>query len=126
MMINRGRIHKFIQEISKSSRFWHKTRTYPSRTFMGVRLAVLSLILIFLSASPSAAVSGWNWYFVDTHVHSSVSADAFVDIGIISQVAKSAGYSALFLTDHNPASYFQINSITANHNAFDDTFLRWD
>src|SRR5215213_653163 len=126
MMINMNRIHKFNQENSKWSMFWRCARTFQLRTSMGVRLAVLSLALVFLSSSPSVAATGWNWYQVDTHVHSSVSADAFVDIGIISQVAQSTGYNAIFLTDHNGASNFQINNITANHNAFDDTFLRWD
>ena len=71
------------------------------------------------------AQSPWQWYRVDPHVHSSFSADAYVDLGIISRAAQAAGYDAVFVTDHNAASSFHINSLTANHVEFDDTLLRW-
>src|SRR4051812_14344406 len=90
-----------------------------------IRLTFLSLVLM-LALRPIQASGNWSWYQVDTHVHSSVSADAFVDVGIISQSALESGYNAIFLTDHNAASNFQINQIPANHNYFDDTFDRWE
>ena len=95
-----------------------------------VRLSVLLILLMSLTVSPiqltARAQAGWQWYKVDTHVHSSVSADAFVDIGIHSQQAIANGYDAIFLTDHNGGSSFQINNLTANHMIFDDAYTRWD
>ncbi len=79
-------------------------------------------ILLFESIR---AQSGWQWYKVDPHVHSSFSADAYVDLGIISQAAQAAGYDAVFVTDHNAGSSFHINSLTANHVDFDDKLVRW-
>ena len=95
-----------------------------------IRLGLLLFLLLSLVATPvdltAHAQAGWQWYKTDTHVHSSVSADAFVDIGIHSQMAIENGYDAIFLTDHNGASSFQINNLTANYMAFDDTYTRWD
>ena len=94
------------------------------------RLSVLLILLASLIVTPfdltARAQVGWQWYKTDTHVHSSVSADAFVDIGIHSQLAVENNYDAIFLTDHNGASSFQINNLTANYMAFDDTYTRWD
>src|SRR5918993_3306972 len=94
------------------------------------RLCVLLSLLVSLIVTPAQlsarAQAGWQWYKTDPHVHSSVSADAFVDIGIHSQMAIENGYDAIFLTDHNGASSFQINNLTANYMAFDDTYTRWD
>src|SRR6476661_7207889 len=98
-MNNMERVHPFQLDGRKMCSFWSKTHFQRPKAFALIRLAVLSLAFIFLASFPGEAASGWNWYFVDTHLHSSVSADAFVDIGIISQVAKTTGYSALFLTD---------------------------
>jgi hypothetical protein len=96
-----------------------------------IRLALVLAILVSLAAvslqtpAPTAA-AGWQWYKTDTHVHSSVSADAFADIGIHAQAAQAQGYDAIFLTDHNGASTFQINNLTANHMAFEDAYTRWE
>ena len=91
-------------------------------------LAMIGLVGlgIVLSATSTSANTTWNWYRTDTHVHSVVSADAFVDIGIIAYQAQLSGYDAVFLTDHNGASTFQINNLNANHMAFEDTYTRWD
>src|SRR5215207_8780874 len=102
--------------------------TYRSQLIRFLRLAFV-LIVIAVNIVPrqiSTAQSGWQWYQVDTHVHSSVSADAFVDIGIHSQLAIESGYDAIFLTDHNGGSSFQINNMTANYMAFEDAYTRWD
>lgn len=97
--------------------------------WMASALLVLTLVASAVSplrpAQQSSALGGWNWYKVDTHVHSSVSADAFVDLGIHAQGAIDNGYDAIFATDHNGASSFQINNLTANHMAFDDSYTRW-
>ena len=90
------------------------------------RLLLLAACLLpVLLLSTSHAQSNWQWHKTDTHVHSSFSADAYVDLGIISQAARANGYSALFVTDHNAASSFQINNLTANYIVFEDKLTRW-
>jgi hypothetical protein len=71
------------------------------------------------------ADGSWQWYKADLHVHSCVSSDAYSDLGIVSQNAKTNGYNALFLTDHNLASSFPIAGVTANHVPLDDSAARW-
>jgi hypothetical protein len=87
--------------------------------------AMLSLAATLLVLSSGHAQAGWQWYMTDPHVHSSVSADAIVDVGIIAQEAKAAGYDAIFLTDHASASSFHINNQTANSFKFEDAYTRW-
>ncbi|HEX6287729.1 MAG TPA: hypothetical protein VFZ66_00990 [Herpetosiphonaceae bacterium] len=93
-------------------------------------LALAFAILIGLAAGPgptgTRAAPGWQWYKTDPHVHSSISSDAFADIGIHAQAAQTAGYNALFLTDHNGGSSFHINNLTANHMIFEDAYTRWE
>src|SRR5215217_4714658 len=102
-------------------------RLTAMRIFKLVLLFVILISLTFtLFQSPAYAQAGWQWYKVDTHVHSSVSADAYVDIGIHSHDAITNGYDAIFLTDHNGGSSFQVNNLTANHMAFEDTYTRWE
>jgi histidinol phosphatase-like PHP family hydrolase len=63
----------------------------------------------------------------DLHVHSVLSGDAIDDIGILSAAAKSKGYNALFLTDHQAAGNFPISTVVANHAEFDDSLgSKWD
>jgi chitodextrinase len=107
----------------------HHVSTRRAALLRGVSVALALAMLISLSSirpHVSTAAAGWQWYKTDTHVHSSVSADAFSDIGIHSQAAQSQGYDAIFLTDHNGASSFQINNLTANHMAFEDRYTRWE
>jgi chitodextrinase len=73
----------------------------------------------------TSSTAGYNWYKTDTHVHSTVSADAFSDIGIHAAAGKAQGYNAMFLTDHHNASNFLINNLSANHMVFEDTYTRW-
>jgi len=88
----------------------------------------LALVLIIaLSAWPrqvSTAQAGWQWYKTDTHIHSSTSADTYIDLGILSHKAKAAGYNAVFVTDHNLASDFPANGV-ANQVPFEDTYFHW-
>lgn len=74
----------------------------------------------------ASAQGGAQWYMVDPHVHSTVSAEAFADIGIHSEAAKNFGYNALFLSDHANASSFHVNFLTANYMVFEDTYTRWE
>jgi hypothetical protein len=65
-----------------------------------LRLALVPVIILALSIVPhqsSTAQTGWQWYKTDTHIHSALSADTYVDLGILSQNAKNAGYQALFV-----------------------------
>jgi len=62
-----------------------------------------------------------QWYATDLHVHSTVSADARPDLGILTKNARAAGFNAIFLTDHNQASDFEISTRTANNAFFDAT-----
>jgi hypothetical protein len=83
---------------------------------LGGALLVLALVALALGrgAAPGRAAEGWRWYKVDTHVHSSVSADATSDVGIHTRYAVRAGYDAIFLTDHDGGSSFHINGQSAN------------
>src|SRR5215208_8431715 len=107
-------------------KLFHK-RPMAMRLF---RSTLLMALVISLTITPFGsavhAQASWQWYKVDPHVHSSVSADAFVDIGIHSHEAIVNGYDAIFLTDHDGGSSFQINNLTANHMIFEDSYTRWD
>ncbi|MEO8285685.1 MAG: hypothetical protein ABI670_04570 [Chloroflexota bacterium] len=110
--------------------------TWP-KPLLRLRLLVFSVTLLLgfttllLRASSTDAQTGWQWYKTDTHVHSSVSADGLVDLGIDSQAA-ALGYNALFLTDHNDGSSYLMGStsqaggsFTANHVFFEDAYNGW-
>ena len=89
---------------------------------------LISAVVVLLSLMPhqiSTAQTAWQWHKTDLHVHSVISAEAFNDLGIMSQAAKAQGYNALFLTDHNLASSFPVSSITANNLVFEDSYTRW-
>jgi hypothetical protein len=102
-----------------------RTPWYVAATRL-LRFAIVSLILFGLfPRGVSNAQTSWQWYKTDLHAHSVISADAYTDLGIISQSAKVQGYNALFLTDHNLASDFPINSLTANYMVFEDSYTRW-
>src|SRR6266498_3528281 len=99
----------------------------PKRFSLFLALATLISLVggsLYLD-NPAFAQSSWAWYKTDLHVHSVLSSDAFDDLGIQSQVAKSLGYNALFLTDHNLASSFPISGLTANNMVFEDSYTHW-
>ena len=100
-----------------------------SRTIRILRSFLVLAIIVLFSLMPrqvSTAQTGRQWYKTDLHVHSVLSADAYTDLGILSQSAKSQGYNAIFLTDHNLGSSFPISSLTANYMIFEDTYRRWN
>ncbi len=68
----------------------------------------------------------WKWFQVDAHVHSSVSSDAMADLGILAGSATALGYDAVFVTDHNQASSFSINSNNANSLVLADNYSLWE
>src|SRR3954464_4156915 len=112
---------------SSARRATHSRRgVWSVAVALTVASTMAGLVVGFTSPSAVAAdTSAFNWYKVDTHVHSTVSADAFSDIGIHAQAAKAQGYNALFLTDHDGGSSFKINNLSANHMVFEDTYTRW-
>src|SRR5919109_1557273 len=89
-----------------------------------LRLALVPVIIMGLSLLPrqvSTAQAGWSWYKADMHTHSTVSADTYADLGILSQNAKAAGFHALFVSDHNLASEFPAHGIAYNR-PFEDAY----
>src|SRR5919108_3807918 len=97
-----------------------RSRVYLSTTRL-LRLVLILTIIVLLCIIPSqisTAQTGWQWYKTDLHAHSVFSADAYNDLGIMSEAAKSLGYNAIFLTDHNLASSFPISGLTANNMVF--------
>lgn len=104
-----------------------KRRRVQITRFLGLVIALTLTAVMLTTSTPSASAQGsMQWYMVDTHTHSVVSSEAFIDVGIHSDLAKSLGYDAIFLTDHNGGSSFQINNLTANYMIFEDTYTRWE
>ena len=62
------------------------------RRAAGAALGV-GLLAALLTLRSGQGQSSWQWYTVDLHSHSAVSADAYVDLGIIAENAKNGGYS---------------------------------
>lgn len=90
------------------------------RARLWVCLAVCVSIVGVLGTAASASGPSSSWWMVDTHEHSAFSGDAKADIGVDAQVAQSLGYSAVFLTDHDRGTGFQINGANGNYQAFVD------
>src|SRR6476661_3627267 len=104
-----------------SGPIWHAWSLRP------LRMALALMLIAGLSGwlrQISTAQAGWQWYKTDTHIHSSTSADTYIDLGILSNKAKAAGYNAVFVTDHNLASDFPANGV-ANQVPFEDTYIHW-
>ena len=86
------------------------------------------MVLVIGAGSGSSAASGsaWSWWMVDTHEHSAFSGDARADIGVDAALDKSLKYNAVFLTDHDRASSFQIQGANGNYLSFSDALSgRW-
>src|SRR3954469_270398 len=88
----------------------HKTGRVIRRKHLGFVLAALAagLVAALSGATTSHAAGGPTWWKVDLHEHSAFSGDARADIGVDAAKAKAANYNAIFLTDHDRGSGFQI------------------
>jgi Fibronectin type III domain len=73
-----------------------------------------ALVAVQSGATTSHAVSGPTWWKVDLHEHSAFSGDARADIGVDAAKAKLQNYNAVFLTDHDRGSGFQIGGDNGN------------
>jgi len=74
--------------------------------------------IVAVAGTGASASGGSSWWKVDTHEHSAYSGDAKADIGVDAQLAKFYGYNAVFLTDHDRGTGFQINGANGNYQAF--------
>ena len=85
----------------------------------------LAAACLLLPASAVVAGTSWQWYTVDTHVHSVISGDAYPDLPIIARNAQAVGINAVMIGDHNLASSFPVSGVTANNVPMDDALSRW-
>ncbi|MEO8285683.1 MAG: hypothetical protein ABI670_04560 [Chloroflexota bacterium] len=82
-------------------------------------LCVLAPVILHQNASASGPPS--TWYKTDTHVHSSVSASAYTDVGLLAQAGTALGYNAIFLSDHAAGSTWPLGiGNLSTHVVFDD------
>src|SRR4051812_6366813 len=83
---------------------------------LGFVLAMLAagLVAVQSGATSSQAAGGPTWWKVDLHEHSAFSGDARADIGVDAAKAKLQNYNAVFLTDHDRGSGFQISGDNGN------------
>jgi chitodextrinase len=103
-----------------------RSRTARARTLGALFVAITGVSLLLGGAGGAGAVGGPTFWKVDLHEHSSFSGDARADIGIDAAVAKSRGYNAVFLTDHDRLSGFQIQGANGNFLSYTDTLSgRW-
>ena len=73
-----------IRGKQRSHLFWHFLFARP------LRLGLALIVVAAFSGWPrqiSTAQAGWQWYKTDTHIHSSTSADTYIDLGILSNKA---------------------------------------
>ena len=92
-----------------------------ARLWACVAVCVITVGVVGTSATASGSSS--SWYKVDTHQHSAFSGDAKADMGIDAQLAQNYGYNAVFLTDHDRGTGFQINWANGNYQSFIDPAL---
>jgi hypothetical protein len=104
------------------------TRRDFLRRSIGTAIALpgAAAIIAAIEEQPAhAATVPRSWYKTDTHVHSVWSSDAFNDFGIITSSAKTNGYDALIMSDHDSASSFPVSGQTANKFVMEDSLARW-
>ena len=78
-------------------------------------------IILLIHSETRASGPANTWYKTDTHVHSTTSASAYEDLGLVAQQATTLGYNAIFLSDHAAGSTWPLGlNNTAYHVAFDD------
>jgi hypothetical protein len=95
------------------------------------RLIGVFLLIGLIGLAPSAALTALpaqaapavapTWWKVDTHRHTAFSGDARTDIGLAAAQARSAGYNAVFFTDHDRAASFQVQGANGNYLSYSDT-----
>ena len=89
-------------------------------------LLAMGVLLVCGGGAPAIAGSGPLWWMVDTHEHSAFSGDARADIGLDASLDQSLGYNAVFLTDHDRGSSFQIQGSNGNYLSYSDALSgRW-
>src|SRR6476646_8963057 len=89
-----------------------------ARLWACVAVCVITVGVVATSANASGSSS--SWYKVDTHQHSAFSGDAKAEMGIDAQLAQNSGDNAVFLTDHDRGTGFQINWANGNYQSFID------
>src|SRR5690242_9962565 len=89
----------------------------------GLVVAALAAVLVAMQsgATTSHAAAGPTWWKVDLHEHSAFSGDARADIALDAALAKQQNYNAVFLTDHDRGSGFQVGGGNGNVLKFSDT-----
>lgn len=127
-------VEHLLRRCLKRLRLIDTSRTNHTKSSMRSSIVLIGMLASFtllltsltlLNPIPASALSGGQWFMTDTHVHTSLSADASADVGIISR-AKLLGYNALFLSDHNGGSSFAVSNLTANSTSFNDEYTtRW-
>jgi hypothetical protein len=94
------------------------------------RLALAGAVVVLATLASAVATSGAlaadQWYQADLHRHSVLSADAKVDLGIVAQNMRALGFNAVFVTDHDRGSDFQIKGATANSLTLQDAIGAWE
>ncbi len=103
-------------------------RLRPGRTTLVAALSTaLAVLIVLLTGSVRAtAALGPTWWKVDLHEHSAFSGDAKADLGIDAAMAKAANYNAVFLTDHDRMSGFEISGTNGNYLSYRDSLSsRW-
>jgi predicted metal-dependent phosphoesterase TrpH len=88
-------------------------------------LATAAVAALAATVGASAAPAAEQWYQTDLHRHSVLSADAKGDLGVVAQNMRSLGYDAVFVTDHDRGSDFQISGATANSLTLTDGIGSW-
>ncbi|HUR15638.1 MAG TPA: tandem-95 repeat protein [Mycobacteriales bacterium] len=89
-------------------------------------IAVIAAAVVVAPSVAGASGAGegssraWPYWRADLHAHSVTSGDATVDPGVVAQGAKAGGFNAVFLTDHQAASYNTIGGVIASHVSFED------
>ncbi|MDW8007806.1 MAG: hypothetical protein RMJ05_13980 [Thermomicrobium sp.] len=94
-----------------------------------LRLVTLLILVVVgihpLSVGASDSPPTGRWFRIETHMHSVFSSDAVADVGVLTAAARELGYDAVFLTDHNEGSAFQIEGETANLRTLDEQDSGW-
>lgn len=89
----------------------------PRARLLACAIVCVSLVAAVGTVAPATGAAS-SWWKVDTHQHSAYSGDAKADLGLDAQLAQHYGYNAVFLTDHDRGTGFQINYANGNYQSF--------